>query len=846
MIRGALRFQASYFFRVAAKETAVSLTISSLETSRAMAAPNKKRAASITDISWTDQRLGKRQHLPKTCEWILREPIYKAWKDWEDTSSPILWIHGPPGCGKSYLAQYIVKDLKAAEDESAVLSHFCDASSTPASVLRSVLAQLLLHPRAERDLKEQITETVEQLSPDSHSAPLDPTYRLWDKVIKIVEGAPPITLVIDGLDELPSKYLLPAEFDFPSRLMELTAVMAGYIRLLVLSRTEASIRNAFKDSREIQITPSRVRDDAEIFISSEVSKHANLVPLKDKIVDALLSQSEGIFLWAALAVKTLAQEPTGKFLEKLENLPASLDDLYASIFEHQSAELGDGEILLRDSILRLMLFAVRPLRVIEIANALSVESNVFIPDLEAKSIEVCGSLVKIGDGILRPMHHSLRDFLLGEHSALQRIVGIKPSIGNLFISKTLLHYLAHSKFGRISEPLDSDNFHSTHPLAEYATLYWAYHASQAVSDPSLQAQIRSFFNQDNAKEWADRLLPLFLHRSVLPVPPRPFNTARFFHLFSLKSQIVNYFDSKQKTEVDEQISNYLRSTYEEILESARTQDGSESLSVLKRLLDLAEVYSWLPSHQKHVPTVLEEALRISSQLSSPEAQDLAVAAHQALADEHKRNGKYEDAQKLLDKLLYLAHDRIPPNDPKMMFALDSLGWACMRRGQLEPAAKHLQDALDIATERYGSHSPMTLRSKVTLAEVLGKLGRGEDAEALCASLKEQLRRHRENSVALPKDSISHLNTLAAIYMQEGKYDEAKEMYKVVVEDRRKLFGEEHRLTLWAEMQWGIAMDKGGDTEAARETFESLVTRQEKVLGSGHPDVKEVKGRLGLS
>jgi tetratricopeptide (TPR) repeat protein len=168
----------------------------------------------------------------------------------------------------------------------------------------------------------------------------------------------------------------------------------------------------------------------------------------------------------------------------------------------------------------------------------------------------------------------------------------------------------------------------------------------------------------------------------------------------------------------------------------------------------------------------------------------------------------------------------------------------MRLGQLGASETHLQKALDIATEHYGSPSPLTLRSKVTLTEVLRKLGRFDEAEAICASLIEQLRQYHDNTVALPKDSISQLNTLAAIYMQRGKYDEAKETFKVVVDDRRKLFGEEHRLTLWAEMQWGIAMDSAGDGEAARETFERLVTRQEKVLGSDHPDVKDVKKKLG--
>jgi hypothetical protein len=57
---------------------------------------------------------------------------------------------------------------------------------------------------------------------------------------------------------------------------------------------------------------------------------------------------------------------------------------------------------------------------------------------------------------------------------------------------------------------------------------------------------------------------------------------------------------------------------------------------------------------------------------------------------------------------------------------------------------------------------------------------------------------------------------------------------------------EDSLTLWAEMHWGIIMDEAGDVEAVRALrvfFESLIPRQEKVLGLDHQDVKEVKARL---
>jgi len=178
-----------------------------------------------------------------------------------------------------------------------------------------------------------------------------------------------------------------------------------------------------------------------------------------------------------------------------------------------------------------------------------------------------------------------------------------------------------------------------------------------------------------------------------------------------------------------------------------------------------------------------------------------------------------------------------------MFALDSLGWVNMRLGALEVAEAHLQDAKDLAAQIYGNHSPMTLRSKVTLAEVLSKRGRHDEAEALCAELKRQLHQHRHDGVPLPKDSISQLSTLAAILMQEEKFREAKETYQVVVDDRRRMFGDTHGMTLWAEMQLGIATVKAGDEDSAKIILRNLLPRQEKALGEDHPNVKEVKRML---
>jgi Flp pilus assembly protein TadD len=110
----------------------------------------------------------------------------------------------------------------------------------------------------------------------------------------------------------------------------------------------------------------------------------------------------------------------------------------------------------------------------------------------------------------------------------------------------------------------------------------------------------------------------------------------------------------------------------------------------------------------------------------------------------------------------------------------------LRLGRLDDAAAQLSDALDLAKATYGNNSPLTLRPKVTFAEVLGKLGSMEEAGELLQELVAE---------RLPKDSVSWLNTLAAVYVQLGRVKEAEETYRKVVEDRRRVWGAEHPMTL---------------------------------------------------
>ena len=800
-----------------------------------MASPNSKKRAASPGEGSSQVAKEKKQRLLEQCEWIKSEPAWKTWISPDNQTSPILWIHGPPGCGKTFLAHHIADSLQMTNDQPATVTYFCDAYTSLESIFRSILAQLVREPKLGAITQSMVVESLKDVKEEATVS------KLWDSFSSVIRMDKRINLVIDGLDEIPYHQV----FNVPARLAEAVSKTEGRLKLLFTSRTESKVRNYFKDYAEILIVAEKVKEDMQRFIDSEVQRYQNLVAFQDEIVSNVLEHSDGNFLCSALWIKALASTVNGNDLTSLDDFPTSLDEIYARILEQNTEILSYPDLDLRDHILRWVVAAIRPIRLTELANSSAIATNSFIPNIESKAAEICGSFVMAQDGVLKPIHYSFLIFLSGKHAGVDKIRNIGSEQANAEIARVCLTYLSHSAFRNFPKgPLNVADAASSHPFLEYATLYWVHHISKAVEyNLELQTLIKVFFSSSNAFIWLDVFLPAHLSRSLLPPPPgRTINSSRFFYVFTLKSRIVNYFSGEAKTEIDEQISGFLRKSYEDELQDARSQYGHESFPAVRRMMDLAEVYGWLSGLKPKATSLLEEALSISSTFSENESEFLYMDVQQALADDYKRGGKYKEAQGLLEKLVATA-EKLDAAGRRIMVALDSLGWVCMRLNQFPEAAAYLEQALAIVTKEEGILSPQTLRSKMTLAEVLNKLNRGTEAEVLCAELISQVKEHRENGSALPKDSISQLNTLAAVFVQQGKWRDAIEIYDAVVQDRKSMFGDEHPVTMWAVLQLGKAMQQAGENEQAKSLFEVLLPRQKKNLGEEHPDVKESEEML---
>ncbi len=756
----------------------------------------------------------KKQRFAQPCEWIKREEAYRNWCD--DDSPPILWIHGSPGCGKTFLAKYIVDQFRDSEEKSTVISYFCDADSSLACILSSIESQLWRHPSLDEEFREK--KRRESVLPAFNNTPSasDRTFLLWDQITELLKMGLEFRLIVDGVDELPDQALQDQGFNFPARLVEMATQSWSKIKLLITSQTEPFMQALLEGHPNISITPKKVKD-LERFIRSEVEQFHFLAPFVDDISPELVRQSEGSFLWACLCVGELNSRAVQGQVPDVKSLPSQVGDLYGRILERQSQRMSRRDIDSRDHILKWLVNAKRPLSGKELSTVRMVETNLS-PLEQAHATQLCGSLVIEEENTLKPVHHTLRQFLLKAQPGMNNIIYAGAKKANTSIALTCLKYLSHPAFNRplyeMEENVGDPAVEEPYSFLEYASLYWIHHVCNAEKSLELQDLAR-----------------------------RPANSARILQLFTMKSQLVRYFEEAEKKELDEQITTFLRKSHEKALADERQRDRPKPIQEIKRTIDLAEIYGWLPDHKSKAQPLLREALALCSILEDTDGKILAIEVQQALADDCKRGGKYEEALDILTDLISRASLVLQPNDMRNMFALDSLGWVCMRLNRLDESARNLEGALKIATANYGSLSTFTLRSKVTLAEVLNKLGRADEAEVLCTELKTQVQQNRDNGTPLPKDSISQLNTLAAVYVQQKKFDEAIETYGAIVDDRKKIFGDAHPMTLWATMQWAIAKESKGSLEEALRMFEDLLPKQIKILGETHPDVKEGKSRL---
>ncbi|KAL0568894.1 hypothetical protein V5O48_013083, partial [Marasmius crinis-equi] len=291
---------------------------------------------------------GTRQKtLSEVVDWIIRG------------KESILWISGVAGCGKSSvmatLNDYLIN---LSPSRLATFIRFDRFELNSPSVFVRTLAEQL--SRFDSRIGASIARVVDTRPQISNHTQLAEQFRALIRGPLDVEGAirdeGPIVILVDALDECMQEP--DGSIDFRQLLALLSDSTTfqdfPFLRFIVASRPEGSIRRAFRGRDHIRhfpldITSPETLADIEYCLSSMFDNLYKTSPEFRNIctpehVSALSRRASGLFIWAVTAFRFLERHPTKQRLDEIlaitppEDAITALTDLYKAVLSFISKE----------------------------------------------------------------------------------------------------------------------------------------------------------------------------------------------------------------------------------------------------------------------------------------------------------------------------------------------------------------------------------------------------------------------------------------------------------------------------------------------------------------------------
>ncbi|KAI2823063.1 hypothetical protein CBS115989_1773 [Aspergillus niger] len=327
-----------------------------------------------------------RKRLSGTGEWIEAEVGFRSWLNQEQ---PLLWINGPPGSGKSFLAEYIISNLKTrfpqGVDQGSEISvgYYFFKDNNPQTrglhqALRDVAYQICLN-----DSVYAGHVAARCRAPGDISSLQSAWMTLFrDYFIEGDAGNRRAYIVLDGLDEC-------MEADRQSLLeflLELTAEESeskSRVQFVMLGRPHlsADVADAFHESvSSISIDRSKNDDDIARYVEHSVRRSRNIArapsSLRKEVTEFLVKHAQGMFLWVDLMTQELGRHNRASSIrECLQRPPKGLYEAMRRTLEGLSAYLKGDDPEELNTILGWVACASRPLSLREIEATLTLGSS---------------------------------------------------------------------------------------------------------------------------------------------------------------------------------------------------------------------------------------------------------------------------------------------------------------------------------------------------------------------------------------------------------------------------------------------------------------------------------------
>lgn len=396
-----------------------------------------------------EYRHGNRRGCLKGTRKAVLDEIESWTKDF--SKSPIFWLNGLAGTGKSTIAQTISEWVFA--DGLLGASFFCSRDFEDRSNLEFIFSTLAFQLAHKYPQFRSVLVPLLQSDPDIvHESLYGQMGKLIVEPLRSADVA--TVIVIDALDECKDDEPQSAILSVMGRFME----EIPKVKFFVTGRPEPRIKSGFrlallKPSTEVfvlhDVHPSLVDGDVRVFLKHGLSELAHRRGLggwpNDKDVDLLCRRAAGLFVYAVATVKFLDSRfcLPNKQLETIVNSPGStdyegktqlqqnktLDSLYIRILQ-ETFDVNDPAVHSKvRSIIGAIALVVNPLPPSGLAELVGLETEEVL--LYLTSVQ---SLLTLDEDLtqpVKPFHKSFPDFITNPSRCLDKRFHTPPANGHL-------------------------------------------------------------------------------------------------------------------------------------------------------------------------------------------------------------------------------------------------------------------------------------------------------------------------------------------------------------------------------------------------------------------------------
>ena len=245
---------------------------------------------------------GVRKESPKCGLWLLEKEAFQKWANPQLCLSPLLWMHGQPGAGKTVLASLIIETCQ--NKDCSVIYFYCkqaDANRDNFAALACAMVWQVF-----RENTDIVDYLFENCSNGGHSNLRTDEISCEELAQVALQTLDKVYVVIDGLDECKEQEQEKIIKFFCSLIDEMPQERAESLRCLLISQNDSISKKLLWQRPILALTEDDIIEDIAGFALRE-SKRIDCLneDRANQLARDVKNYSRGMFLYAKLVMENL-------------------------------------------------------------------------------------------------------------------------------------------------------------------------------------------------------------------------------------------------------------------------------------------------------------------------------------------------------------------------------------------------------------------------------------------------------------------------------------------------------------------------------------------------------------